>query len=241
MSCKSIIFLFFILTLAVAGNAQDGNKTQVKPLYQFLHIQNDLKNGFVNQSFTKENTQGSPYLLAHWAKGQITLNNNEVAGDSGKVLNYDKLKHALVLKVEEKGALLVNMQPIKSFTLEDTSVTYNFVKVPEISGDYVMQLYGNSGYALYKLVKTKFYKSDYENAGLYEKGYKYDRYEDEATYFIKDGTGKYINLHSAGKSDLKRLAASVPEVNKFLQQQKIPEDMDQYLVKLVSFLAENEK
>jgi hypothetical protein len=121
--------------------------------------------------------------------------------------------------------------------LTDSLKTYNLTIVDEISPDYVIELYRDSSFSLYKTIETRFYKSDYKNKGIYEQGFKYDRYVDKTNYFLKHGQD-IINLHNGAKTDLKKLKTSFPQIKTF-KDENPSINLEDYLINITSYLNKN--
>lgn len=183
-----------------------------------------------------EDTKGSPYLLNSWATGAVQFNNGNILSEPTNSLNYDKISHQLIVKLSEKEILSVNMNDIKSFSLKDSLASLNFIKIPQISSTYVIQLYQGKSYSLYKSIDTKFYKSDYQNKGLYETGEKFDRYIDKPEYFIIDNTSRIYDIHNGNKSELKKLALSLPGVKSYIKDVNNNAEAEIYLTDLVIYI-----
>jgi hypothetical protein len=185
----------------------------------------------------KEDTQGSPYLIKDWAKGKVILKNQQVLDEPDNNLNYDKIQNQIIVRLSNNQILSVNMKDIQSFFLVDSSTSYHLTQIAQIPSHYVLELYKDSLYSLYKLIETKFYKADYENKGIYERGYKYDRYIDKAIYYLIDSSKKVYNLHNGSISELKKIAEDIPATKIFLKEEyNENKNLDIYLIRLVEYL-----
>ena len=159
-----------------------------------------------------EATQGSPYLIANWATGKVLMTDGKMYNQPDNSLNFDKEKQELILKLSNNQVFEINSKTVKSFELTDSGNTLKFVYLNEKPSICFMQLYLDSNTALYKTVYTKFYKADYVNRGLTESGYKYDRYVDEITYYVKPAKGGPIELKNVSKKKLKSLENQIPGI-----------------------------
>jgi hypothetical protein len=196
-------------------------------------------NGSIVAFTPKEDTEGSPYLFKSWAKGHILLKTNKAFEEPSFVLNYDKMKGIIIVKIDERRMLEVDMEQIERFSLEDSTIAYNFFHFTDKPSRFFIELYRDNVYSLYKGTETHFYKADYVNKGLTETGYKYDRYVDEFTYYLKKAGGDPVEIKNVNKSAMKRLAEIEPAVKEFLKVNDLPrkpEQYDAFLIKLTSFL-----
>jgi hypothetical protein len=73
-------------------------------------------NGSIVAFTPKEDTEGSPYLFKSWAKGHILLKTNKAFEEPSFVLNYDKMKGIIIVKIDERRMLEVNMEQIERFS-----------------------------------------------------------------------------------------------------------------------------
>ena len=231
---KSIMLLCCVSFLSVRSISQSSNVMIEKSFREYM---NGSMTSTVSTFRPSEAIQGSPYLFDNWVKGNVILKNNQILKETEPMLNYDKIQKQLIVKITDNQILSVNMQDIEQFSLEDKSASITLINIPEISASPVVQLYKDSFYALYKLIDTQFFKADYENKGLYESGHKYDRYIDKASYFIIANSKKTFSINSGSKNDIKKLSASLPEVNQFLKDNNSIIELDQYLINLTVFLS----
>src|SRR6202012_357074 len=141
----------------------------------------------------KEETRGSRYLFDKWQPGYVINAKDSLIKRPNFMFNYDKMGGGLLLTQDERSAIEVNRDAIKSFTLyNNAQVPVVFENVPEIDRNhYVEVIATGKKYRIYKLIKTKFEKSDYHTDGVVTTGNPYDEYVDEGNYFvIKDGSGQ---------------------------------------------------
>ncbi|ANE52629.1 hypothetical protein [Flavisolibacter tropicus] len=233
---KMRVLLFFGL-VSIQLNAQTTNISITQSFSEYAKNPAAINASNRMIAFSqKENTQGSPYLVNGWAKGSIVLRNSTME-EPTFVLNYDKVKENLIVKLNDQNVLDVDMGEIVSFMLNDSANrTYKFVKLPGDHKKYLEELYKGNAYSLYKEVNTKFYKSDYENKGLYEKGYKYDRYEDEFIYYIADKKNNLRAINNFSKKAIKRLSETLPISKELLEEYKPTADKEDFLIRLTKEL-----
>lgn len=183
-----------------------------------------------------QETQGSRFFLKGWARGIVLFKNNSVHSSS-YVLNYDKIGDGLIQKADATRFFEVDMSSIQSFSLIDSAEKeYNFLRLTGSSSNFILEVYKDSLYSLYKRMNTKFYRADYENKGLYEKGYKYDRYEDEIIYYIKDNKGKLTEISNLNKKGFRELLEVFPKAKEFISENRITSDKESYLINLTKYL-----
>jgi len=159
----------------------------------------DAQQGAIFPVFTvKEETRGSRYLFAEWAKGFVVNSKDSLIQRNDMMFNYDKMGGGLLLTRDGRSAIEVNREQVKTFTLYGADgVQYNFENVPAISNKrYVEVVEEGTKYKIYKLVNTEFVKSDYATNGITTSGNPYDEYVDKATYYVigKDGAPLQISL-----------------------------------------------
>jgi hypothetical protein len=230
------LYILFFFTFFVSANLySQPNTISINKSFQEYVNGSAVDAGSSIIAFTtKEDTEGSQYLLEKWVKGKVILKNKQILEENSYILNFDKIQQTLIMMLPNNRILSVNMNDIESFALSDSSFTWNLRKVENISPDFVIELYHDSAYSLYKSIETRFYKSDYKNKGIYEQGYKYDRYVDKTNYFIQHEQ-EIINLHNGSKSDLKKLKTSFPQI-KSMKDDDSSTNLDSYLIKVVSYL-----
>jgi hypothetical protein len=137
-------------------------------------------------SFThKEDTRGTQYLFDKWVTGAVLNANGEKLGLDYK-LNYDKINGNLLATTDFTSALEVDKTQYKTFLLyteEGDTIEYNLVKNID-PAHYAMLIGAGEDFKTYKLVTTKFEKSDYHTDGIASTGNPYDEYVDATKYFV---------------------------------------------------------
>jgi len=235
---KNIFFLLFLCgPTLLFGQSSTPSISLQQSFSKFVQVANSpAYTGASMMAFSvKENTEGNPYFFNNWGSGRVYLSSKEAFNEPSDVLNFDKTNQALLLKISEKEVIEVNMNEIDSFYIIDSGKVYHFVKFTT-EPVYALQLYRDSAYSAFKVVSTKFYKADYVNKGLYESGYRYDRYLDKKTYYLKDSRGENISLEKGEKKDLKKLAAKIPAINDFIKLNLNADDKDVYVTSLAKYL-----
>jgi hypothetical protein len=187
----------------------------------------------------KQETEGTPYLLNNWGKGNIFFKDNTVLPEPSYILNFDKTNNRLIMKISDDKVLEIDMGRIEGFSLEDNTNKYMLLHLSKEDPNYLVQVYKDSLFSLYRSLNTKFYKSNYENKGLYESGYKYDRYVDENNYFIQQKDGSIFLFKDVNKAEMNKIILAYPSVKEFLKKNKLPqkdENKDAFLTSLTIFL-----
>jgi len=134
----------------------------------------------------KEETHGNRYYNKDWSNGYVINTQGKQINNAGLLFNYDKVSGDLLLTHDQKTAIIVNRNQIKSFTLYDVNKKeHRFEIIPAIDAvRFVEVLTDGSKYKIYKLTKTKFIPSNYTTNGLVSSGNSYDEYADENAYYL---------------------------------------------------------
>lgn len=207
------------------------------PLTPYVKI---LGQGTMFPVFTiKEETRGSRYLFDKWQPGYVINAKDSLIKRPNFMFNYDKMGGGLLLTQDERSAIEVNRDAIKSFTLyNNAQVPIIFENVPEIDRNhYVEVIATGKKYRIYKLVKTKFEKSNYSTDGVVTTGNPYDEYIDEGSYFvIKDGGGQPQKIALKKKSIKETFAADGSKLNQFMTDHSADDIDDNYLKNLGDYM-----
>ena len=235
-----VIILLFSSSLVYAQTNISMTQTFQQYISEGITSRDVTKSSRSMVSFNqKQETEGSAYLLNNWSKGSVFLKNKATLSEPSDVLNFDKTKNILIMKISADEVLEVDMAKIEGFTLEDNGHKYTLLHLLENDPSYFLEVYKDSAFSLYKSLNTKFYKSDYVNKGLYETGYKYDRYVDENGYFIKDKNGNVSRFKDVNKSEINDFANEHPVVKEFMKKNKLPkqdENKDSFMTNLTIVL-----
>ena len=237
---KSLIAIFILIS--ATSEAQVNPITVGQSFRQYATTTNNTNSNNYNNSlivFTpKEDTEGSPYLFKDWAKGTVVLITKQKFVEPSFVLNYDKMTGKLVMKIDAQKIVEIEMEQIESFILEDSTSSYSFSTLKQTPSKFLIRLHSDSTLSFYKRIETRFYKSDYVNKGLYESGYKYDRYVDDVFYYFTR-QDKTVVLHQVNKSEMKKLAELYPAVQEFIKTKGLPEQSNReaFLLDLAAFIS----
>lgn len=204
-------------------------------------------NNLANQNFTlnsalfvksKDETQGSIYLLDKGVHGFIVDHQDSVLQNPDYHYNYDKLDGCMVFIGSDQLTRQVNSDLVKTFTLfTDDGKALKFEKVPSVDAYHFVQvLASGSKYEIYKLTKTKFMKADYQTNGISSSGNNFDSYKDDLVYYVYN-----VQTKSVQKTTLKKKALKVAfgsdgdNVDKYMSDHKDDID-DNYLTDLGGYL-----
>jgi hypothetical protein len=183
-------------------------------------------------------THGNRYLLDNFAHGYIINASDELVYKPNFLLDYDKMDGAILQADANKTMTQLSYDQIKSFTLfSDKDVLMTFEKAPAIDpSHYVQVIASGKKYKIYKLIKTKFVKSDYVNTGVASHGNDYDEFIDDADYYFLDVQANQPKKLSLKKKSIKEnFAKDADKVNKYLSDNSGDID-DVYLSKLGDYM-----
>lgn len=194
--------------------------------------------GIIAPSHQKGNLRGSRYIPEALAHGYIITAAGELNYKPSYFFDYDKVDGSLLLTQDKQVITVVSWDQIQSFVLyDDKDVRLTFAKAPDIDkSHYVQVLSSGSKYNVYKLIKTKFVKSDYVNNGVTSHGNDYDEYVDDVDYYIvKLPAGQPQKISLKKKAIKTAFATDADKVNKFLSDNS--GDIDEaYLSKLGDYM-----
>jgi len=186
----------------------------------------------------KEDTKGNRYLYEKWVSGSILGVDGVVYNSSKYSFNYDKISQKLFMLLDSNRVLELNSGDIAGFTLRDDSSEYHFERLKNSTDvNFYEPLYKDEkGYSLYKLLKTKFMKADYQTNGIIESGRKYDEYADEVQYFIVTTKQELNRIDFKKKSLEKVLEGESPKVQSFFDQHKGDKVNEEFVKNLLQFI-----
>lgn len=183
---KRIIFLL----LPLMGNRLAAQVSTIGMQDEFTHMAKLGKNQGAEglQSYSANNVKGSRYLTETWSKGSVTTINDEVM-DKPYLFMFDKTNHDLYIKSKNaEDILLVDKKQVKQFVIttgkEETFVNGSQIKGAEADKFYTLLAGNSGGYAVYKLINTKFIKANKQDLARIKNGDFDDEYKDVFSYFI---------------------------------------------------------
>ena len=194
--------------------------------------------GVITPVHQKGNTHGNRYLFDTFVQGYIISANGELIHGAIDMYDYDKMDGSLLLSNDNKTMSQISWDNVKSFSLfSRQNERYDFEKAPGIDpSHYVQVLASGLKYKIYKLIKTRFVKSDYVNTGVASRGNDYDEFIDDADYYIFDVQANQPKKISLKKKSLKdAFAKDADKVNKYLSDNS-GDINDAYLAKLGDFM-----
>lgn len=186
-------------------------------------------------------TKGTRYLFADWVKGVAVSENGGVMNMGDLWFNYDKIGKQLLVTADRKLLVEVDKSNLQSFSLKGPDGDdFVFEKVNALNPGFFYQalVKADGKYSFYKLLSTKFVKSDYHSDGLVETGTPYDEYVDSYDYFIVMPDGKTVQKLGDFKS--KTLKATLPndaaKVDSYFSQHKGETVNEVFVTGLVAYL-----
>lgn len=192
--------------------------------------------------FQKEHVKGSPYIADGWLRGNAVLTDGRRLPEPGKVFffNFDKMSGRLYLTDGISRIWSYSCDSVTSFTLADTNSVLSFGKEPLINRLRFFQILVRSekGYNVYREWITKLNRSNFQDAGYYTTGERYDEYVDLFNYFIVyPGHHRYrrleLNVHAIHKA----LPSESARLDAFFSQTGGSVDVNTFIL-LMQFLNE---
>lgn len=196
------------------------------------------ENGLVAVARTRPNLVGSRYLFDTFSHGFFKDTLGRLINSPFYLFNYEKMGGTLLLTADQKNVMAVDRTEIKSFTLyNNADQRVEFENVPAIDNShYVQVLAKGNKFNIYKLIKTKFNPSDFENTASGGAGHDYDEYVDDAEYFVFDVQKKQVQKIALRKKSIKDSFTNAGEkVDKFFSGNASKID-DSYLSSLGDFM-----
>lgn len=226
-------------TLIATNTGDAGNSTWIfsnGPVGNTLYM-----GGGVPVFSAQKETKGSRYLLEDWGKGSVMINNGDQLNTSSLYFNYDKIGKTLLMTSDKKILIEVNKDSLRSFSVVNPDgQEFKFQRVPQINpgGFYQPLVQSADKYSLYKMLQTKFVKSNYKSDGLVETGTPYDEYVDTYEYYIVMPGNKAFQKLTDLKSKTIKAALSVDaaKVDSYFSQHKREDVNEIFLMGLVDFL-----
>jgi hypothetical protein len=187
----------------------------------------------------KEDTKGSRYLFDTWVKGSVTDAKGNTVNTDNYTFNYDKIGGALLLSQDKQTAIAADKDHVKGFVVYDKSdnpLAFEYVSAIDAT-HYSQVLATGAKYKVYKLITTKFVKSDYKNDGISSSGNKYDEYVDEPKYYVVDAkTGQPQKIALKSKAIKQAFATDADKVKTFFDEHKSDDVDEAFLSKLGAYL-----
>ncbi len=218
----------------VAGKTQGSVEQGVSRSNQNFQFET----GAVFAPSNKGDARGSQYFYDNWAHGFVIDTKDSLVENPDYLYNYDKIGGDLLFTKDAKSAMAANRDQVKSFTLvSNNGETAVFAKVPAIDNAHYLQvLASGKKYGIYKLVTTKFVKSDYQTNGVSSSGNNYDEYVNTGTYYVLNVAANQVQPLLLKKKAVKAaFATDADKVNKYMTDHSSDID-DAYLSDLGAYL-----
>jgi hypothetical protein len=233
------------VVLAGAGSSSAGatstssgqTVTETVSKNELATASNDM-GGYLKPAHEKGNTRGNQYLFGTPVHGFLVNASGEIVYNPAYRFDYDKMGGGLLLTKDQRSVVQVNWDQVRYFSLFASNGTrYDFEKAPAIDPSHYVQVLASGGkYKIYKLIKTKFVKSDYVNNGVTSHGNDYDEYVDDADYYVVDVQANQPKKVSLRKKSLKdAFAKDADKANKYMSDNSGDID-DAYLSKLGAYM-----
>jgi hypothetical protein len=150
-------------------------------------------------------TKGSRYMFNDWVKGFVVSPKDSVYKNANYGFNYDKMGGGLLLTQDKHSAIEISPSEIKSFTVyneQDQPMVFEYV--PEINKSHFPQVLATGkNYKIYKMVNTKFVKSDFHTDGMTSSGNNYDEFVDVPAYYVYNVQTKQLQPFTLKKKSIK--------------------------------------
>jgi len=175
--------------------------------------------GVIAPTHQKSELRGSMYIFKNFAHGYVITASDDINYSPNYLFDYDKMGGALLLTQNKRVITEVAWDQIQSFVLySNNDERFVFTKAPNIDkSHYVQVLASGDKYKIYKLIKTRFVKADYVNAGVIAHGTDFDEYVDEPDYYVVDvQSGKAKKLSLKKKSIKESFIKEADKTNKYL-------------------------
>lgn len=200
--------------------------------------QSTMIRGGVLVSADPQKVHGNQYLFDIFVHGFIKDPSGNIIYDPDALYNYDKLGGYLLQTKDNKTFSELSVDQAKYFTLfSNHDERLDFERVPAVDNAHYVEVLASGGkYDIYKLIRTRFVKSDYVNNGITAHGNDYDEFVDDADYYVFDVQANKLKKIPLRKKPVKEAFASdEAKVNKYLSDNSGDID-DNYLSKLGAYM-----
>jgi hypothetical protein len=223
-----------------SGNSPGGLSAQVS-VQTSDGVATTDQGGVMAPTHQKGNLRGSQYLFMAFVHGYLINASGDLVQSPDYLFDYDKIGGGLLLTKDKKNISELGWDQTQSFVLfNNANERFEFEKYPAIDkSHYVQVLASGKKYKIYKLIKTRFVKSDFVNNGVTQHGNDYDEYVDDADYYVLDVAGNQPQKLSLRKKSIKEdFAKEADKVNKYLSDHS-GDINDAYLSKLGAYMNNN--
>jgi hypothetical protein len=189
----------------------------------------------------KDSTRGSRLLFYNWPKGYVIGVYDTLLKNDRLFLNYDKISHVLYFTFDGKTIIKVETSQAREIHFTDGNKQTTLIRVDGIDPKFFFEPLSDSTdvnhYALYRQLRTRFHRANYQTDGLISTGNNYDEYVDEYEYFIVMPGGKlYTPVNLKKKAIRDALASAGPNLDAWFSQHKKDEINEAFLKGLVDRL-----
>ncbi|GAC1483094.1 MAG: hypothetical protein NVS1B13_07030 [Flavisolibacter sp.] len=153
---------------------------------------------------------------------------------------FDKIEHNIYIKKNDQlDIILLDKNQIKYFEIEN----HLFVSGKILSGGdekmYYEKLTGiDDKLQLYKLITTKYVKSDKTDLERIKRGDFNDEFKDEVSYYLKRNKEAIQIIRIKEKSIIKILPAQAQRIKSFVDNHYNEQLDESFMIRLINFLNE---
>jgi hypothetical protein len=193
---------------------------------------------FFPVSREKEEVHGSRYLFKNWSTGTVLNSKGIMVNNSTYLFNYDKIDGNLLLTHDQKNAIIVDKDQIRSFTIFDQDKKpILFESYPAIDSSHFLEvLVEGIKYKIFKLIKTKLIKANYSTNGIVDTGNPYDEFIDNNIYYLVHVPDNQVTKFSLRKKSIREaFEEEKNKIDRFFNKNSDTID-DQFLINLGTFM-----
>jgi hypothetical protein len=155
-----------------------------------------------------EGQRGTPYFIPQWIKGEMEFADGRMFKDTP--LKYNSYSKELMMIRPGGDSLIIYPYQVKNFAITDATSTFQFKRFPNVStteknisrDTYFLVLYEGKT-SLLKLVSKTIRKADFKDP--YSNGIRYDKFEDNNSYYILKADNSLSKVKMNKKSLLSTL------------------------------------
>ena len=229
----------FAVTSSIAYSQTSAPSIETSFQNYIRYSAGSVNSGSVLPNFViKENTRGNRYLYENWVDGFVIGTDGNTYNSPRFKYNNDKISRKLFMLYDSATIIQLSSGDIAAFTLKSPESDLSFERLKNSTDqNFYQALYkGDKGYALYKLLTTKFSKADYETNGIIESGKKYDEYVDTEEYYILSPKQGLTKITFKKKAIDKALETDYNKVQAFYGQHKSDVVDQEFVKQLLQYL-----
>src|SRR2546423_4006835 len=189
------------------------------------------------QTYSTGNIKGSRYFLPDWTMGELISSSDQVLSDPYLFL-YDKQNQNLYFKSKDSSLIyLVDKSQVEIFQIAN----HQFIPGTKINGADENSFYeliaGNkTGYALYKLTKTKFVKSNNTDLEKIKMGDFEDEYKDEISFYLASKDQPLKKITFSEKKFLQYMPGQTQKIIDYFREHSGEKVDKQFASRLIDYL-----